>query len=231
MSRLTILWVFALMLICGRQAHGADSPTADRTDLEGWTSVELKYKFNKQWMVSAEEQVRLKDDVSEVDKYFSQFGVRYNAPRGLSLDGGYRWIRANDTQGQVQGYESEHRYHVSTSYGHKLGRFSLGYRMRYQEKSTSSGNADRHLRFRARVRYNLPDWKLDPVFAAELYRPVGDDADSGFDKMRFALGTNWNTWGDGEMGVFYRLEKELDVDLPQTTHIIGLRFTHLLGKN
>lgn len=233
MSRQATLWVvvLALVLFAGNQALGQDS-VAETTDLEGWTSAELKFKVNKQWMFSVEEQLRMQNDVSEVDKHFTQLGFRYKTPRDLSFSGGYRWIRQNDTQGKIQGYESERRYQLAASYGHKLGRFSLGYRVQYQNKeevgSEDPDNAVRHFRFRTRVRYNVRDWSLDPVFAAELYRSVGDDTESEFDKIRLTLGTDWGTWDGGEMGVFYRLEKELGVDSPQTTHILGLKFAHTL---
>ena len=237
MSRQVILWiaVLGLGLLASLQAHGQDSATAETADLEGWTSVEFKYKFNKQWMVSAEEQLRLKNDISEVDRHFSQFGVRFDAPRGISLDGGLRFIRRNDTQGKIQGFESERRYHLSASYRHKPGRFSLGYRVRYQTKgdieSDGYTETDRYIRFRARARYNFRNWKLDPVLATELYRPLDKVGDSDFDKLRFTLGTDWDVWGGGEMGVFYRVEEELGVEFPQTTHIFGLSFTYILARN
>jgi Protein of unknown function (DUF2490) len=236
-SRQAILWVPVLVLglLASHHAYGQGTTTDETADLEGWASAELRYKFNKQWMFSAEEQLRLKNDISEVDKYFSQLGVRYNSPRGISLDGGYRWIRQNDTEGKIQGYESERRVHFSTSYGHKLGRFSLGYRVRYQSKqevaSTVSEDPDRHLRFRTRVRYNVPNWKPDPVFAAELYRSVGGAADNEFDKMRLTLGTAWDAWGESKMGVFYRVERELGADEPQTTHILGWKLSYTLARD
>ena len=183
MSRQAVLWVAVLVLGLPAvdQARGQDSATDDTTDLEGWSSVELRCKPNKRWVFSAEEQLRLKNDISEVDQYFTQLAVRYNVPWGFSLDGGYRWIRQNDTQGKIQGYESERRYHYSASCGHKIGRLSLSYRVRYQNReevdAADSEEPDRHLRFRTRVRYNVQDWQLDPALAVELYRSVGGEED------------------------------------------------------
>lgn len=239
MSRRAIQWVVFLVLglLAGRQAYGQDSATTDTSDLEGWTSAELEYEHNQQWMFSAEEQLRLKSDVSEVDRHFSQLGVRFDAPRGVSFDGGIRFIRRNDTRGKIQGYESERRYHASASYKHKPGRFSLSYRVRYQTKGDMEPDGftetDRHLRLRARARYNVRNWKLDPDVAAELYRPLGSfsDSDYDFDKLRLTLGTDVDVWSLGELGMFYRLEEELGVDSPKTTHIIGLKFTYVLKRD
>ena len=203
------------------------------TDLESWTSIELNYKLHKRLRVTAEEQLRLKSDISEVDQYYSQLGVTYRITRRVNIDGGCRWIRRNDTQGKIQGYESRRRYHVSASLDHKFGRFDWDTRVRFQSKEevgvANPAEPDRHLRFRVQVRYNFPGWKLDPVLSAELYRAVGDELDPRFDKIRWTLGTDWNTWRGGEMGLFYRLEKELGVDAPQTTHIVGLSFSHSLN--
>ncbi len=237
MNPVAILKIAVLILgmLVSSSALGQNLTPTDSADFAAWMSAELKYKVNKQWMLSAEEQLRLKSDVSEVDKHFSEFGLRYNAPRGFSLDGGFRWIRRNDTQGKIQGYESQRRYHFSVNSKYKLGRFSLGYRMRYQSKedveSVDAEEPDQHLRFRAQIRYNVPNWRLDPTLSAELYRSIGAAVDAEFDKVRYTLGTDWKAWDNGKMGTFYRLEKELGVESPETTHIIGLKISHTLGKN
>jgi len=236
-SRQKILWI-AVMVLCVTTAQfsfGQDAESGDYSDLEGWTAAELKYKVSKKWMLAAEGQLRVKDDMSVVDQYFAQFGVKFAVQKDISLDGGLRFIRQNDTQGKIQGYESERRHHLSGSYGPKLGRFSLGFRVRYQTKGDAGPDGyqetDRYFRFRAKVRYNIRNWKFDPNFAAELYHPVDSEFESDFDKVRFTLGTDWEAWTEGEIGMFYRYEKELGVELPRTTHIIGLRFAHTLGRN
>lgn len=237
MNRQAILWVAVLVLglLAGHPAHGQNSATAGTKDLEGWASVELKYKFNKQWMISAEEQMRWKNDISVVDRHFTQIGVRFDTRRGISLDGGLRFIRRNDTQGNIQGYESARRQHLSATYRHKPGRLTLGYRVRYQTTgdigSDGYTETDRHFRFRAQAKYNFRNWKLDPEISAELYRPLENSGDSAFDKMRYTLGTDWDAWGGSVIGMFYRIEKELGVEFPQTTYIIGLSFTYVLGRD
>lgn len=223
------------MLMTAITSSPVQTQDEDTSDLESWTSLELRYRFNKPWMFSTEEQLRLKESLSEIDKYFTQVAVRYKAPGGISFDGGYRWIQKNDTEGKIQGYESQLRYHLSTAFGHKLGRFSLDYRVRYQNKEERDAvvamDPEEHLRFRVRAHYNIPKWKLDPVFSAELFRSLGPADEAQFDKLRLTLGTEWDTWDGGEMGLFYRLERELGVDSPQTTHIIGLRLSHTLMRD
>ena len=87
---------------------------------------------------------------------------------------------------------------------------------------------DRHLRLRAQAGYNVRNWKLDPELSAELYRPLGSFSDSNteFDKARLTLGTDLDVWNLGELGVFYRLEKELGVESPKTSNIIGMKFSY-----
>ena len=81
----------------------------------------------------ARNKIRMKDDISVVDKYFSQMGsdsipVGSVARRRTSVHSPERY------QGKIQGYESERRHHLSASYRPKPDRFSLGYRVRYQTK-------------------------------------------------------------------------------------------------
>lgn len=222
-----------LVLAAAPLAFGQDPEAGDDSDLEGWYAAELRYRASRRWTFSGEGQLRLKDDMSLVDQYFGQLGIKYRGPADLSLDGGLRFIERNDTEGKIQGYESQRRQHVSLSYGPEVGRFDLGFRVRYQTKGdvTDDGYMEtgRHWRFRARVRYNIRNWKLDPVFAVELFRPVDNEEISGYDKIRYTLSTDWESWAGGEIGMFYRIEKDLGVDDPMTTHIVGLRFTHSLG--
>lgn len=224
----------ALYILAAPLAHAQAAESEDRSDLESWTSAELKYRAGRHWTLAGEGQLRLKNDMREVDQYFGQFAVKFRAMSTVALDGGLRFIRQNDTEGKIQGYESERRHHLSASYLPRVGRFSLGFRVRFQTKGdvTDAGyeETDRYLRFRTRIRYNIRNWKFDPDFAAELYRPVDRDGVSGYDKMRLTLGTSWGAWDDGDIGMFYRYEKELNVDNPRTFHIIGLKLTHTLGK-
>lgn len=201
-------------------------------DLESWSAINLKYKLNKKWAFNLEGQLRLKEDASEVSEYFSEFGATYTLFKGFKLGTGFRYIKENDNVGNIQGYENHFRYNFDASYKHKINNLSLKYRLRYQNKnelgvSASEGDyAKQNIRFKTSLGYNINNWKLDPKFSAEIFNRFGKDADNQFSKYRLTLGTEYKLKKMGTIGLFYRIEKELNQTFPETTNIIGLKYIY-----
>ena len=137
-------------------------------DLEVWTAAKVEYKLNKKLDFGFEEQLRLKDNASTIDQYFSEITVGYNLKKKISLGLGLRYIKENDNVGKIQGYENHLRWNGDLSYKHKLERFSLKYRLRYQSKnelnvSEAQGDTLKNtIRLKVGSTYNIKGWKLDP---------------------------------------------------------------------
>ncbi|MDO5970692.1 DUF2490 domain-containing protein [Flavivirga aquimarina] len=206
--------------------------TDDTNDLASWNTIAIEYQLNKKWSFSLEEQLRLKNNVSEIDNYFTELNAEYEIFNNFKLGGGLRYIRKNDNQGNIQGYENHFRFNFDTSYKHEIADFSLKYRLRYQNKnelgvSNAEGDyANQHLRFKTAVVYNIKKWKLDPKFSAELFHHFEKGEASEFNKYRLTLGTEYKFKTLGKIGVFYGFEKELNETIPETTNIIGLKYTY-----
>lgn len=209
----------------------------DTNDWASWNSVGLKYKLNEKWSFDLEQHLRLKENISTVDEYFTQLEAKYKILKNFRLGGGLRYIRENDNQGNIQGYENHFRFHLDAIYKHKIDRFSLGYRFRYQNKnelgvSSDEGDyANQNIRLKTSVKYNVKDWSLDPKFSAELFNRFQEDSENGFNKYRLTFGTDYKIKNFGEIGLFYRFEKELNVEIPETKNIIGLKYTYTFKNN
>ncbi|MDY0103390.1 MAG: DUF2490 domain-containing protein [Lentimicrobium sp.] len=208
-------------------------------DIETWSSVGLQLKLNKKWEFGLREQMQLKSNSTMIDSYFTNIDVKYVGLKRWELGGGFRFLRENDTKGTIQGFENHTRYHLDLSYKHTLNRMDFVYRLRYQNKNElgvgeEEGDfANRHLRLKAGVGYNFKDWKLDPKFSTEIYRHYEHGEENGFDKIRFTIGTDYKIKKAGEIELFYRIEKDLGISYPKTTHIFGLsyRYTFKITTN
>ncbi len=202
--------------------------TEDTKDLESWNSINLEYKLNKKWSFDLEAQLRLKENASEVSEYFGEFNTTYSISKNFKLGTGFRYIRENDNVGNVQGYENHFRYHLDALYKHKINDFSIKYRLRYQNKNELGVDdyENQHFRFKTAIKYNFKNWKLDPEISGELYNHFEKDEKNGFDKYRLTLGTDYKIKNMGSIGLFYRIEKELNVSIPETTNIIGLKYSY-----
>ncbi len=199
-------------------------------DFEAWTAAELHYKPTKKIKLSLQQQLRLKDDASTVDQYFTQFDFRYKLAKGLYLTPAVRYIRENDDQGKIQGYENHLRWNADLTYKHDIKRFTLRYRTRYQSKQELQVEDENTNVFRAKaaVHYNIKNWKLDPDFAAEFFNELGEASE--WYRVRWTLGTDYKLKNAGELGLCYRIEQELTGANPKTTHILFLKYGYTLKK-
>ncbi len=209
---------------------------SQNSDLANWTTIGLEYKLNKKWDFGLEEQLRLKENISTIDEYFTQFNTEYSVSKNFTLGAGLRYIKENDNEGNIQGYENHFRFNADVSYKHKINDFTLKYRLRYQNKnelgiSSSEGDyANQHIRFKTSVGYNIKGWKLDPEFSAEIFNHFEKGEDNGYDKYRLTFGTEYKFKNSGKINLFYRIEKELNQSIPKTTNIIGLKYTYTINN-
>jgi len=201
-------------------------------DFASWTSVKVEYEPNDDWTFALSANLRFKENVSVVDEYFPQLKIDRRIVKGLKLAVGGRYIRENDTKGNIQGYENHFRYQLDAKYKHDVQRFSLKYRVRYQNKkelesSIKPGGASvKRLRFRATVEYNIGDWKLDPELAFELLGRFNEDAPYEIDKYYLTLGTQYKIKKAGSIGTFYRIIGTIGQEESLLRHIIGLSYTY-----
>ena len=224
-----------LALVTSFAAPSAIAQTSGTThviqDLETWTSAGLNYKFNKKLSFSLSEQLRLKNNSSTVDVYFTQLETEYKVAKGLSLGLGLRYIRENDDEGKVQGYENHLRWNADLGYKHKIDRFTMRYRVRYQSKDELGVTTDlvkNVVRFKLGTGYNIKNWKFDPTASAEIFNGLTDD--EGLYKLRFTLGTKYETKNAGDFGLFLRTENQLQGEYPKRTNIIGLKYEYTLKR-
>lgn len=204
------------------------SQTVDTNDFESWSAINLKYKLNKKWSFDLEEQLRLKENISEISNYFTELNTTYSVSKKFKLGAGVRYIKNNDNVGKNQGYENYFRFHLDASYKHKINDFTLKYRLRYQNKNELGVDDydNQHIRFKTAIGYNFKNWKLDPKFSAEIFNHIEKGEENGFDKYRLTLGTQYKFKNMGSIDLFYRIEKELNKTIPKTTNIIGLKYSY-----
>ena len=232
-----VLIAFTTMTILGLNVFSQSGTNVLVSDFEGWAKAGVNVKLNKNWSFGLEEQLRLKSNASEVDAFFTELNARYKFETGLSLGAGFRFIRENDNEGKIQGYESHMRYNFDIGFKHSLDRLKLGYRVRFQSKNEIGSTIDpldvasNHLRLKAGGEYNIKNWKFDPKLSFELFHHMEEGEENGLSKFRATIGTSYDLKKYGDIGLFYRLERELNptyVDYPKTTYIVGLSYVYTI---
>lgn len=201
-------------------------------DFETWTSIGLKFKPTKKWTFGLQEQMRLDNNSTEIKGFFTQLSGDYELFKNFEAGIGLRFIQKNDNQGKVQGYEHYFRYQFDASYKHKIERFSFKYRFRFQNRneigvSKAEGDiATNYLRLKAKAGYNIKNWKLDPFISGEIFNQREDGINYGLTDYRITIGTSYKFKDAGKIGLYYRMEQEINTSYPMTTHILRLKYTY-----
>ena len=201
-------------------------------DLEAWTSTQLKFKVNKKLDFAFEEQLRLKDNARNIDQYFSEITANFNLSKKFNLGLGSRYIKENDNIGKKQGYETHFRWNADLGFKHEIKNLDLKYRLSYQSRNelsitTAEGDSARNaLRLKISSGYNIKNWKFDPKLSVEFFNVLNNN--EGLNRVRYTVGTDYNFKNAGELGAYYRMEKELTGVFRKTTNIIGIQYVYTI---
>ena len=195
-------------------------------DLEQWTSIGLSKKINKHWKISLDQEFRFTKDVSRFDIYFSDFGVDYKFNKHFTVGANYRFYKNKNKDGV---FLTEHRWSADFQYKHKISRFRIAYRLRFQNKdedffTSESGNNLYNLRNKLSADYNIKNFKLDPYFDVELFRRFEKGENSYFNKIRWTAGLEYPITKKSDIELFYRIDNELNQTYNKDTFIIGLGY-------
>jgi hypothetical protein len=201
-----------------------------------WNSVSVKYSPIKNLKLSVEQNLRLKENASVTDEYFTEISLGYEIVKDLEIGGGVRFIKENDNVGKKQGYEKHFRYNFDVSFKHDIKRVVVSYRFRYQnKKELDLVNADESLpkenvRFKTSIEYNIRKWPLDPKLSIEGFSDLLDIRqvrDLGLNKYRVTFGTGYDLGKFGKFGIYYRLQENINSNFTnEKTKILGLKYSY-----
>ncbi len=209
----------------------------DNKDLALWNSIGVKYSPIKWIKLGVEQNLRLKEDISVTDEYFTEVQAEFEIIKDLEIGGAVRFIRENDNVGKIQGYEKHFRYNIDLSYKlDVIKKLDIAFRLRYQNKrelELAEGVEDirrENLRFKTAFEYKIKNWPLDPEFAVEIFNRKRDGAsligDAKLSRYRLTWGTSYNLKKFGKFGIYFRYQENTRIDNDFQTKIVGLKYSY-----
>jgi len=226
MKRKAIYTALTILIFTGFYNKTNAQETKVVGDLEQWTSVGISKKLGKNWKLSLDQEFRFTNNISQFDIYFTDFGVDYKLNKHFSLGANYRFYQNKNSDGIFQ---TQHRWSTDAEYKQKIDRFTLAYRLRFQNKdedffTSESSNNLYNLRNKFSLDYNIKNFKFDPFFEAELYRQIYDATTTELSKLRWTLGLEYSLKKFGDLEMFYRIDNELNQSYNKNTYIFGLGY-------
>lgn len=200
------------------------------SDLHLWTGVQLEKTFAKDWTVSLGEEFRFKHDISEINNYFTELGIRYTINKNFALQGNYRFTRDRK---QDQSYENLSRYNFDLRYKGKLDFMTIKYRLRYQKEVEDFKMADQNIPYERYLRHRLtivPNKVkfVDPYVSGELFQLFMPTRYPRFEYIRLLLGLKYEMDKAGEIKAAFGFNRELGSTQPAMIYVIQLNYTYKL---
>ena len=208
----------------------------ETNDMEGWSSIELDVKANKNLSFSVSEHLRYRNDITTLKNYFTQAKVQYELFKNFEIGAGIRYITNNDDTGNIQGYEPLFRYQFDAVFSDKIDEVTVLFRLRYQNKnelgfSESEGDIPvEYTRYRIGFDYRIKALKLNAKLFGEVFNEAKTtDSNGGFNRHRYTLRISRKFKNFGTMAMFYANQSDYSTNTKKNKSIIGFKYSYRLN--
>ena len=199
-------------------------------DLGSSLSADITKRIIPGLNLSLEEDFRLRDNLSEVDRFSTTLELSYKPWKFLKLGGAYNLI--NYTH-ETTGWEVRHRYYFFATGSYRINRFTVSLRERFQStyrvgvKETSKrANPKLYLRSRLEVEYDIRNCKFEPFASVELYNTLNDPQGNKMNKLKYTAGSKYKLNKRNSLQLYYRYVNFKDDDEGNGKHMIGLGYSY-----
>lgn len=190
-----------------------------------WTNLSLEKKITKDLDLLFTEEFRFNENLTELGSFFSDIGAEYKIYKGLKAGLFYRYTnkrRVDDS------YSQAHRIYADVAYKHKIKRFEIGYRVRFQVqyKDVRSGETgplpEWYMRQKLHLSYNTRS-RFDPYLDGEIWYLFSPEW-SRFDNYRLSAGIVTRITKNHSLDLGYIFQKEFNINSPETDYILFLGY-------
>ena len=199
-------------------------------DLGSSLSADITKRIIPGLNLSLEEDFRLRDNLSEVDRFSTTLELSYKPWKFLKLGGAYNLINYNH---ETKGWEVRHRYYFFATGSYRINRFTVSLRERFQStyrvgvKETSKrANPKLYLRSRLEVEYDIRNCKFEPFASVELYNTLNDPQGNKMNKLKYTAGSKYKLNKRNSLQLYYRYVNFKDDDEGNGKHMIGAGYSY-----
>ena len=179
-----------------------------------------EFKPFKKFQLKLSPEFRFNNNFS-LAKYHLETEGRYKLGKGLYLGADYRFT-VNPRETKSTAYAS--RFGVYAKYKLKINRITPSLKLTYSnyvdDLADENSVSENYLRYKAGIKYNIPNFKLTPGIAAELFHNTGSGE---FYKMRYKLGFDYKLFKNNYINLNYKLDYYLQEY--KNKHIFSLGYT------
>ena len=190
-------------------------------DFGSWASVEVSKKLTKKFAVEFEEEVRIFQNLTQIDRFLTSPGVVYSFNKYFRAGAGYAWIYDHDLNDEM--WRNRHRYYGYLQGKMDWGRFTFSLREKFQ--TTYYKEKDQqyksYLRSKLGISYDIKGFKAEPYLSAEMHYRLNNPDGNEIENWRYTLGVEYPFGKNFAVDGFFRLNRDVNVKNPVNMTIIG----------
>lgn len=198
----------------------------DRQDFTSSVDFTVSKKFFKRLEVGLTESFSLRENSTELDKFYTKANVSYNVVKGVLKAGAeYYMIGKADKRDDIY---LNHRYAGYLRVKKDAGRFSFGLKSKFQvtyrpEKKPEKRYAD-FWRNKLYVSMKVPKIPLYPSLAAECFFRTNDYQGNNVEKIRYEVGAKYMFNKHNSLQAKFRYDDGMNVANPKDVFSVVLSY-------
>jgi len=214
MNKLFILILITLPFIANAQVV---------SDAKLWTGISISKKVND-FEFSFSEDLRFDENMTHIDKVFSELGAEYKIVKGFYVGANYRLSKDNDYE--TSNHAIRHRIDIAFTYKHKYENFRFSFRTKFQTKNAlPTENSPTFSRNKLAIKYKLEN-NFTPFISYEFYYQFNEE--KIINRTRFSLGSSYKINKKNALKFFYMYENKFNVRNLKHNHIYGISYSFKL---
>ncbi|MCW3084433.1 MAG: hypothetical protein JWP12_1799 [Bacteroidetes bacterium] len=196
-----------------------------------WTTLNIEKKINRNLLVFATEEYRLRENFTRNNLFYTDLGIAFKPYKILKISIAYRGIQKSLID---ETWSFRHRLMLDISLKKKFGNFGLSYRHRIQSEvrnvnSSEDGKVPEwYSRHKFEVKYDLGK-RITPYVSVEFRYQISNsraiESDQTWHRSRYAAGFDYELDKRNTFGAYYLIQNEYNVAAPQNLYIIGLEYS------
>jgi hypothetical protein len=226
MSLRRILLVLPLFLL-------VRTASAQTEDIGAWMTFSVNKGIVGKLDFNFDQELRFRNNLTDVNLLYTNLGLSYKFTKWFRFAAVYRFINKHKDDGS---WGLRNRYYADFIFKFKPGKFTLGYRARFQEEIRGAGYTQEngkipeiYMRNLFKFGYKVND-HFSPYVGTEMRWQIRNPRipyNDGFtfDRTRFMAGVDYNINKIQTAGLYFLFQKEWNVNDPQTLYIIGLEYS------
>lgn len=228
MKRASIFFYFYLCILI---------PISSQTisDAGLWSTINIEKKLNKKTSLFLTEEYRLKENFSQTNLFFTEFGAEYKVFSNLRTSFSYR---LSEKRKEDLTFAIRHRLSLNLTFKKEFtDNLTFMYRQRIQTEvaefySSKNGKTPDWLyRHKFSLKYKI-NKSFSPYISYEIryqiYDPNAIEANKLFNRNRYVAGLNYKLNKRNSFEIYYLIQNEFNVSKQGKDYIIGLEYTFSL---